>query len=748
MEQFILQLGIMSLQACVVICVVLAVRAIFAKVGIARKYISILWVLPYICMICPWKLEGDFGFWRQPRNATAQEFVRTLEATTTKMFVNSAAVSSSGSQISSHASSISSTLPGSISSVDMLQVLLAVAGVVWLIGMIGLLLYSADAHLKLHRKLICCMHVEENIYIADDIKVPFVLGIFKPRIYLPCGMSDMDKRYVVAHEKTHIRHMDPLKKTIAFGITCLHWFNPLAWAAFHLYSKDMEMACDEETVQQLGMEHRQSYATTLLSLATGKRLFLGAPLAFDEGNVKSRIKNIVKYKKTWKVLSVVAVAVIAVLAVGFMTKEAEYAPLAKVNDMNHPPKEMSSNAIIITLNGETKYFSGQGYFDEISDFLNDLEIKRIPNDRSRDQNREKDTVIEYGALRFCFYADYTAIWSDNDVKASFTYQVKNPEEVKAYLEDLFDGVYVRDANSSLATKEPEARELTMEELIELCQAGTETLGEVMQRIPFEEEASIYVNLDKATYDYEVALNYNYFCYLSHENKDYRLQLSYSKEDNTLWDIYLYYPAADDITLLYTNEPERYTVNKDILEFLDREYNIDDYFTCTLPEGTRLGDFKIYYNDVFHGCPILGEYEEPPHGSGTIAAWYLPGCILIGDNDEHNDRMQFENGKAVSVRWLGNHMGLSEKCELVEGCEMQALLYEAGFDLFTAAESEEYMQEHKLAEGELKTVSKYWYVFMGEEDSKYIYAVGLNQEYFTKEDVIKLARSVRSVRILN
>lgn len=164
---------------------------------------------------------------------------------------------------------------------------------------------------------------------------------------MPSSMSDMDKRYVVAHEKTHIRHMDPLKKTIAFGITYLHWFNPLVWVAFHFYSKDMEMACDEETVQQLGMEHRQSYATTLLSLATGKRLFLGAPLAFDEGNVKSRIKNIVKYKKTWKVLSVTALAVIVVLAVGFMTKEAEYAPLAKVHDMNHPPKEMSSNTILI-----------------------------------------------------------------------------------------------------------------------------------------------------------------------------------------------------------------------------------------------------------------------------------------------------------------------------------------------------------------------------------------------------------------
>lgn len=177
--------------------------------------------------------------------------------------------------------------------------------------------------------------------------------------------------------------------------------------------------------------------------------------------------------------------------------------------------------------------------------------------------------------------------------------------------------------------------------------------------------------------------------------------------------------------MYTNEPERYTLNKDIQEFLSREYNIDVYFTCTLPEGTRLGDFKGYYNDVYSGCAIFGDYDISVHGESATEAWYVPGCLLIGDNDENNNIMQFENGKAVSVRWLGNHVWLERKYEYIEGCEMQALLYEASFDLFSVAEIEAYMQEHKLAAGELKTVSKYWYVFMGEEDGKYIYVVGLN-----------------------
>lgn len=784
MDKFILQLGIMSMQACIIIGVVLLVREIFSRAGIAKKYINILWMLPYVCMICPWKFEGAFGFWRQPQSDSSKfatlELVQTLRtlkdgasnSLTEQALASTEAVTGaevSVSLVEGQVTDLLSTPLSSTLNTDVLQVLLAMSGVIWLVGVIGLLLYSADVHLKLHRKLICCMHVKDNIYLADDIKVPFVLGIFKPRIYLPGGMSELDKQYVVAHEKTHIRHLDPLKKAVAFGITCLHWFNPLAWVAFHFYSKDMEMACDEETVQQLGMEHRQSYAATLLSLAIGKKLFLGVPLAFDEGDVRSRVKNIVKYKKTWNVLSVVAVAVIGTLTIGFMTEQKEYVPLAKVQDMNHPPKEMTSNAFIITLNGETRYFSGEGYFNKISKFLNGLEIRKIPKDQSRDENREKDVIIEYGALRFCFYADYAALWSDNDVKASFTYQVKNPEEVKAYLEGLFNGDPVVDENffteifigeeiaktekeeTALGLSEmeevarnSEIREFTMEELLELCEVRPEVFVQTVEAIPWGEEGplipALYNNLELG-YDHKGEWTGSYFAYLTFEGKEYRVQFGFNVDTLALWGVYLYYPAADDMILLYTNEPERYTVNNDIGEFLNREYNMDDYFTCTLPEGTYLGDYKIYYNDVFHGCPILGNYEPPAYGDGTGEAWYAPGCILIGNNDENNNRMQFENGKAVSARWIGNHRWMEKEFEYIEGCEMQALLYEVHFDLFTAASAYDYMQKHNLSEEELQTVSDYWYVFMGEEDSEYIYIVALNQEYFTKEDVKELARSV-------
>ncbi len=311
MEHFILQLGIMSLQACVVICVVLLVRIIFAKVGVPKKYMNILWMLPYLCMVCPWKLEGAFGFWRQPGGQAAgvagkvQDGIEGITAAGNANFAHTEIGNTAfGNVLEELARNTTNISAGYVSKADVVRMLLTIGWIVWLVGIIGLLIYSADAHLKLHRKLICCVNLSENIYLADDIAVPFVLGLWKPRIYLPSNMPMESLEYVIAHERTHIRRRDPWKKMVSFTITCMHWFNPLAWVAFYFFGKDMEMACDEETVLGLGMAHKQDYATVLLSWSFGKKLFPGAPLAFGEGNVKGRIKNIVKYKKTWGLLFV------------------------------------------------------------------------------------------------------------------------------------------------------------------------------------------------------------------------------------------------------------------------------------------------------------------------------------------------------------------------------------------------------------------------------------------------------------
>ena len=191
-------------------------------------------------------------------------------------------------------------------------------------GMIG---YSIVSYHKQKKRLRVAVAVEENVYIADDIDSPFVMGVFKPRIYLPDGLSETERQFILVHERHHIRRMDHMWKLFAFAALVVHWFNPLVWLAFALASRDMEMSCDEAVVRQLGAEVRGDYAATLLSLATGKRFFAGTPLAFDEGNPKGRIKNLAKWKKHALWVTIVLAVVCGVLAVCLLTDPLKSEPV-------------------------------------------------------------------------------------------------------------------------------------------------------------------------------------------------------------------------------------------------------------------------------------------------------------------------------------------------------------------------------------------------------------------------------------
>ena len=185
----------------------------------------------------------------------------------------------------------------------------------WLMGMGVLALYSIVSYLRMRRKLIGAVLLQEHIYLADGIGSPFVLGIIRPKIYLPPSLSQQEQGYIILHEQHHIRRGDHIIKLLAFIALCIHWFNPLVWAAFALSSKDMEMSCDEAVVRKLGVGICPDYSASLLSLATGKHIIAGTPLAFGEGDTKSRIKNMLNWKKpkAW-ITAIAALVCIAVIA--------------------------------------------------------------------------------------------------------------------------------------------------------------------------------------------------------------------------------------------------------------------------------------------------------------------------------------------------------------------------------------------------------------------------------------------------
>ena len=467
MTEFLLRLGFMSIQASVITCAVLLLRFVFSKLHIAKKYTNLLWVIPYVAMILPWEIKTPISFWQftQEGQTKIEQAVNTMpyvsesiyrvtidENLLQEMENNRYAPPTLESVQSGEAMNYENTwgdnapIPDSgaikVNRSEMFQnltvwdVFIYIIFGVWLLGLVVFMSCGVISSLRLKKKLVCSLLLKDNIYVADDIKEPFVFGVFSPRIYLPCSLTTDNEYYVVEHEKTHILRKDPVKKVVTFAITGIHWFNPFSYVAFHMMTKDMEMACDEETVQRIGVEKRKDYATALLKLSTKKRNLL-IPVAFGEGNVKSRIKNVLKYKKTIKVLAVLATIVILALAIVFLTKPMEKT-VAFGNMRNHDvitmPKEDNPREIIVTYQGE-EYSFDESYYDAFRIFLEELEVYEEEINKSRDEARPAEVVIQIkDGVAYNFDKNMETVWCDNGVKPSMTYELVEPKLAIQFLE--------------------------------------------------------------------------------------------------------------------------------------------------------------------------------------------------------------------------------------------------------------------------------------------------------------------------
>lgn len=204
------------------------------------------------------------------------------------------------------------SLPGAemTNSINPMQIVMMLASLVWALGIAVLLLYSIISYLKIMNRVRTATSVRDNIYETDRIDTPFVCGFIKPKIVVPVGLSENELQYILLHEQTHIRRRDYLIKPFAFILVIVHWFNPMMWLSFASMSKDMEMSCDECVMKSMGSDIKYNYSHSLLSLSVGRSGGLkGSPLAFGESHIKSRIKNIVRYKKprVWVITLALAV---------------------------------------------------------------------------------------------------------------------------------------------------------------------------------------------------------------------------------------------------------------------------------------------------------------------------------------------------------------------------------------------------------------------------------------------------------
>lgn len=315
MEDILLSVLNMSLTASYVIAAILLVRLFLKKVPKVISYV--LWAVAGFRLVIPFSFESVFSLipFKSapiPAGITVQPIPRV----------------DSGIMVADNA--VSHVLPAAtpVASVNPMQVWQTVGAYLWLVGIAALLIYSVVSIILLKRQLRGTVLSEGNIYEAENLKTPFVLGFIRPKIYIPAGLYTEEKSYIILHERTHIRRFDHVVKLFAFLVLCIHWFNPLVWIAFILMTADMEMSCDERVLKEMGGDIKKAYSTSLLSMATGRHLINGSPLAFGEGNIKERIKNVLNFKKPAAWVIAVSVLLVAALSVGFATNRTNNVTMA------------------------------------------------------------------------------------------------------------------------------------------------------------------------------------------------------------------------------------------------------------------------------------------------------------------------------------------------------------------------------------------------------------------------------------
>ncbi len=313
----------MSLTAGFVIVFVLVARLLLKKAPKIFSYA--LWAVVLFRLICPVSFSSQFSlFGLFSAHASAAGGSAYSSMSYIPADIMDADSSQAALPVPEAARTLNTTMAqtGEQGPTDLLNGWLEAATFLWLLGVAVVLIHSASSLIRLRRKLIGVVRLRDNIYLADHIASPFVIGLFRPKIYLPSTLGEDEQSYVIAHEQTHIRRLDHIFKMLGFLALAVHWFNPLVWVAFVLAVKDMEMSCDERVLKQMGGEIKGAYGASLLSLATGRRLINGSSLAFGEGNIKARIKNIMNFKKPAAWVIAVSIVVVAALSIGFASNGA------------------------------------------------------------------------------------------------------------------------------------------------------------------------------------------------------------------------------------------------------------------------------------------------------------------------------------------------------------------------------------------------------------------------------------------
>ena len=308
MDDVFLKLVNLSISASWLILAVLVLRVVLKK---APKWVMpLLWGVVALRLVCPFSIESALSLIPSAETIPSEIVTETrepvlYEQATLDIVTNPTLPSAA-------------EVPVGVSR-QQAQVDFNIYSVLWLAGMAALLVHALMSAGKLKKKLATAILLRDNIYESEFVDSPFVFGVIKPKIYLPMHMDEGTAAHVIAHERAHLARCDHWWKVLGYLVLALHWFNPLVWVAYILFCRDIELACDEKVVKGLDGAARADYSQALLSCAAPKRAVAACPLAFGEGNIKTRVKSALHYKKPAFWVAAAAVLAVVIVAVCFLT---------------------------------------------------------------------------------------------------------------------------------------------------------------------------------------------------------------------------------------------------------------------------------------------------------------------------------------------------------------------------------------------------------------------------------------------
>lgn len=344
MDDVFLKLVNLSISASWLILAVLVLRVVLKK---APKWVMpLLWGVVALRLVCLFSIESALSLIPSAETIPSEIVTETrepvlYEQATLNIVTNPTLPSAA-------------EVPVGVSR-QQAQVDFNIYSVLWLAGMAALLVHALVSAEKLKRKLATAILLRDNIYESEFVDSPFVFGVVKPNIYLPMHMDEGTAAYVIAHERAHFARRDHWWKVLGYLVLALHWFNPLVWVAYILFCRDIELACDEKVVKGLDGAARADYSQALLSCAAPKRAVAACPLAFGEGNIKTRVKSALHYKKPAFWVAAAAVLAVVIVAVCFLTNpRSERGSLVWAQKLN--AADVASIELYVPAEGEARQY--------------------------------------------------------------------------------------------------------------------------------------------------------------------------------------------------------------------------------------------------------------------------------------------------------------------------------------------------------------------------------------------------------